>query len=243
MRTHLWLMLILVGGLQSCGYRGLVNPNVTQVPAGGQTKVMVVPADFVINEVGFGRSQERVVAWELTASKAFENAVKELSDNQTSYAVANYDQLSSDEHDVLDQHRALFATMVPILLQIKEGKTKVWTEKRSNLTYSLGDGLAFLKRKYEVDYVIFVIGKDTVRSTGRIVLDLFKAVIPGAESLSASNAYVVVGIANAANGEILFFDTDTAKRKSLSNEGDVKEMARNSLSDFRNLTRQKVNSK
>jgi hypothetical protein len=221
--------------LSACGTRGLVNADSqkTQPP----TKLLVAPADFIIHEIGFGKDQERVVVWEEKASNSFEATVRSMSDSEGRFNLVSFSTLSPDDQAVIEQHRALFATMTAQLLQIKEGNVGVWTEKRKNFNYSMGTGLRPIKENYGADAVVFVVGKDTVRSAGRIMLDMINSVIPGADSLSASNAYLVVGVVETETGQILLFDTDVAKRKSFSNESDVRDMANNTLTDYKKLVR------
>lgn len=234
-RALFYSLLLLL--LNACGARGLVNADYQKGPPKAPTSLLIAPADFIIQEIGFGKDQERVVTWEEKASQSFENTVRSLSDSEGRFTVVDFNTLSVDDQSLIEQHRALFATMTSQLLQIKEGKEIVWTEKKSSFNYSMGSGLSPVKEKYGVDAVVFVVGKDTVRSTSRIVLDLINSMIPGADSLSASNAYLVVGVVETETGRVVLFDTDVAKRKSFSNEGDVRDMAENTLTDYKKLIR------
>lgn len=234
---RVFVYCFLLSILTACGARGLVNTDYQKGPPKAPTSLLVAPADFVIHEIGFGKDQERVVTWEEKASQSFESTVRSLSDSEGRFTVVNFNSLSIDDQSLIEQHRALFATMTSQLLQIKEGKESVWTEKRNNFNYSMGSGLYPIKEKYGADAVVFVVGKDTVRSASRIVLDLLNSIIPGADSLSASNAYLVVGVVETETGRIVLFDTDTAKRKSFSNESDVRGMAENTLTDYKKLVR------
>ena len=70
--------LLVLAFLAGCGSRGIVRSEL----AGGRTeaakRVLVVPADFVITEVTFGKTEERVVSAEKKASKALAAHVQEL---------------------------------------------------------------------------------------------------------------------------------------------------------------------
>lgn len=223
--------------LNACGARGLVNADFQKAPPQTLTRLLVAPADFIIHEIGFGRDQERVVLWEEKASQSFESTVRSLSDSEKHFTVVDFKTLSADDQLVIEQHRALFATMASQLLQIKEGDEDVWTAKKKNFNYAMGNGLKAIKETYGADAVVFVVGKDTVRSASRIMLDMINSIIPGADSLSASNAYLVVGVVETETGRIVLFDTDAAKRKSFSNEKDVRDMANNTLTDYKKLVR------
>ncbi|HEX4855479.1 MAG TPA: hypothetical protein VFV28_01620 [Limnobacter sp.] len=233
------LAISLLGALLTagCGTRGLVNSRLQQDPTAVPTRILVAPADFIINEIGFGKDQERVVAWENQASRVFEETVQELSDKEGRFKVVDFNSLSQEDRDLILQHRALFATMAGQLLQIKDGQVDVWRKKQQNFQYTLGDGLKGIQARENIQAIVFVVGKDTVRSTARIVADMVNSLLPGAEALSASNAFLVVGLANMSTGEIMSFDTDVAKRKSLSNRDDLKDMANNALTDYKALLR------
>lgn len=221
--------------LSACGARGLVNTRLQQDLGNVPTKVLVAPADLIINEIGFGKEQERVVAWENQASQVFRDTVREMSDKEKRFDVIDFNGLTQPDQDLILQHRALFATMAGQLLQIKEGKVGVWRKSKENFNYTLGEGLRDLQERENIQAVVFVVGKDTVRSTARIIADMVNSIIPGADALSASNAYLVVGLVSMKTGEIMSFDTDVSTRKSLANKDDLKAMANNTLTDYKAL--------
>jgi len=96
-----------------------------------------------------------------------------------------------------------------------------------------GRGLSELARERQIDTAIFIVGKDKVRSLSRKVLDTINAVLPLGESLSSQPAAVVIGVVDLRSGDVLMFDSDTATRKSLTNEDDVRVLGETVLSDFR----------
>ncbi len=229
---HFLMMIVLLGG---CSARGLVKAGLDVDKADAPQMLMVATPDFVIQEVDVGRNSERVVKWEQQAGKAFEDAVLRLSDKGKKFAVVSPSVLTEEETQVLVQHRALFATMAPQLLQIKEGAVEVWADEKRKFAYTLGPGLGFLKTKYNVDALVVVIGKDTVRSGARIALDIINSVLPGAVSGEASHAYLISAIVDTGSGDILLFDYDAAKRRQLSNQSDVSSMADEVMTDYRRM--------
>lgn len=223
------LLLVLLAG---CGSRGIVRSEL----AGGRTesarRVLVVPADFVITEVTFGKTEERVVSAERKASKALAQHVQELGKSQF-FELVDFDTLSEEDQELVLQHRALFATMVSQMLLVKEKAVGAWSTKADYFDYTLGDGMADLARRHRLDTALLVVGKDKVRSTSRKVFDAITSVLPIGESLSAQPAAVVMGVIEVSTGNVLMFDSDMANRKALTDEGDVKTMAQAVLSDFR----------
>ena len=232
------LLLVVFIGLSACSSRGLVKAGIDIDKAQAPTKLVVVTPDFVIHELNLGKSQERVVQWENNAATAFERSVINLSDKENKFAVVGMAELSQAERDTFIQHRALFATMVPQLLQIKSGAVAVWAKEAKKFNYTLGPGLAGFKESHGADAVVFVVGKDTIRSGSRIALDMINSFLPGAQSLEAQQAYLVAGIADLATGDLLLFDYDAAKRKQLSNEKDVQKMADEVLTDYKRFIKQ-----
>lgn len=225
--------LLLLALLAGCGSRGIVRSEL----AGGRTesarRVLVVPADFVITEVTFGKTEERVVSAERKASKALAQHVQELGKSQQSFELVDFDTLSEEDQELVLQHRALFATMVSQMLLVKEKAVGAWSTKADYFDYTLGDGMADLARRHRLDTALLVVGKDKVRSTSRKVFDAITSVLPIGESLSAQPAAVVMGVIEVSTGNVLMFDSDMANRKALTDEGDVKTMAQAVLSDFR----------
>ena len=219
--------------LSGCGARGMLRHDLAGAGQAGPRRVLVVPADFVITEITFGKTEERVVAAERRAAKPLVAQVRELGEKDKAFDVVTIEELEADERDAVLQHRALFATMVSQMLQVKEGAVDVWSDKARYFDYTLGAGLADLARERQIDTAIFVVGRDKVRSFSRKVLDTVNAVLPLGESLSSQPAAVVTGVVDLRSGDVLMFDADTATRKSLTNDDDVRAMGETVLSDFR----------
>ena len=225
--------LLVLAFLAGCGSRGIVRSELAGGRAEAAKRVLVVPADFVITEVTFGKTEERVVSAEKKASKALAAHVQELGRSQQSFELIDFETLDDDDQELVLQHRALFATMVSQMLLIKEKAVDVWADKAKQFDYTLGGGMAELGRAHQIDTAIFVVGKDKVRSTSRKVFDAVTSVLPIGESLSSQPAAVVLGVVELSTGNILMFDNDMATRKALTDEDDVKVMAEAVLTDFR----------
>jgi hypothetical protein len=225
--------LLVVTFLAGCGSRGIVRSELAGGRAEAAKRVLVVPADFVITEVTFGKTEERVVSAEKKASKALAAHVQELGGAQQSFELIDFDTLNEEDQELVLQHRALFATMVSQMLLVKEKAVGAWSTKADHFDYTLGSGMADLARRHQLDTALLVVGKDKVRSTSRKVFDAITSVLPIGESLSAQPAAVVLGVIDVATGNVLMFDSDMANRKALTDEEDVKDMAAAVLSDFR----------
>ena len=237
LRTFLLLSVLLVS---ACSSRGLVKSGLDLDKSDTPLKILVVTPDFQINEIGFGKTQERVVEWEENAGKTFEQSVVNLTDKDKAFEVVSTRDLDESTQKNLMQHRALFATMAPQILQIKEGAVDVWAKESKNFQYTLGPGLSSLKDSQGIDVALFVIGKDTIRSASRIALDMINTIIPGAKTLSSEKAYLIASIVDVKTGDILLFDYDAAKRKELSKQSDVKAMADEVLTDYKRLIKKKT---
>lgn len=228
---------LVVSVLAGCGSRGIVRSDLAGGRSEAPKRVLVVPADFVITEVTFGKTEERVVSAEKKASKALTAHVQELgrahTESQQGFELVDFDSLTEEERELVLQHRALFATMVSQMLLVKEDVVGAWSTKADYFDYTLGRGLADLASRHRLDTALLVVGKDKVRSTSRKVFDAVTSVLPVGESLSAQPAAVVMGVIEVATGNVLMFDSDMAKRKALTDEDDVKDMAEAVLSDFR----------
>jgi hypothetical protein len=219
--------------LAACGPRGLVRSDLAGGEQGAPKRVLVVPADFVITEVTFGKTEERVVPAERKAAATWLQHVRELGSTQGAFEVADFQRLSAEQQELVLQHRALLATMVSQMLLVKEGAVDAWSTKLKYFDYTLGPGLADMAREQGVDTAIFIVGKDKVRSTSRKVLDAITTVLPLGESLSSQPAAVVSAVVDLRSGDVLLFDSDMASRKALTDSDDVKAMAQAVLSDFR----------
>lgn len=236
------LIVSIVGlclALSACGPRGLVRSEFAGRSSDGPKKVLVVPADFVITEVTFGKTEERVVSAERHAASTLSKHVLDLGKKQNAFTVVDFLKLPKAHQDVLLQHRALFATMVSQLLLVKEDAVDVWAGKARYFDYTLGRGMADMAAQTGAETAIFIVGKDKVRSTSRKVLDTFSSVLPIGESLSAQPAAVAVGVVDLVTGNILMFDNEMATRKALTDESDVKAMGESVLTDFRNTLKKR----
>lgn len=219
--------------MSACGPRGLVRSELAGARQEGPRKVLVVPADFVITEVTFGKTEERVVAAERQASRVLSQQIRTLGERQTAFALLDFEALSEEEQDDVLQHRALFATMVGQLLLVKEDTVDVWAAKARYFDYTLGTGLKDLAQTHGADTAIFIVGKDKVRSTSRKVLDTLASVLPIGESLSSQPAAVALGVVDLHTGHVLMFDSEMVKRKALTDDDDVRAMGEAVLTDFR----------
>lgn len=228
-------LLTLLASLAGCSSRGLVRSELAGKPSEGPRQVLVVPADLVITEITFGKTEERVISAERQASQILTQHVHDVGAQQQAYAPVAFNNLDPEEQDVVLQHRALFATMVGQILLVKEDAIDAWAGKARYFDYTLGPGMADIARRHKVDTAIFIVGKDKIRSTSRKVLDAITTILPGAESLSAQPAAVVMAIVNMPTGDIIMFDSDMASRKSLTNDGDVRAMGDAVLTDFRKV--------
>lgn len=237
------LPLLVCLGLSACGPRGLVRSEFAGRSNEGPKKVLVVPADFVITEVTFGKTEERVVPAERQASNTLSKHVLALGQKQSAFTVIDFAKLPKPQQEVMLQHRALFATMVSQLLLVKEDAVDVWETKQQYFDYSLGRGMADVSAKTGAETAIFIVGKDKVRSTSRKVLDTFATVLPIGESLSAQPAAVAVGIVDLRSGDILMFDNEMATRKALTDDADVQAMGEAVLTDFRDTLKNRENGK
>ncbi|WP_290871512.1 hypothetical protein [Aquabacterium sp.] len=128
--------LLLLAMLSGCGSRGIVRSEL----AGGRTdaakRVLIVPADFVITEVTFGKTEERVVSAERKASKVLVQHVQELGKTQQAFELVSFDALSEDDQVLVLQHRALFTTMVSQMLLVKEKAVGAWSTKADYFDYN-----------------------------------------------------------------------------------------------------------
>lgn len=223
--------------MSACGPRGLVRSELAGARQEGPRKVLVVPADFVITEVTFGKTEERVVAAERQASRVLSRQIRTLAERQAehaaTFALLDFEALSEEEQDDVLQHRALFATMVGQLLLVKEDAVDVWASKARYFDYTLGTGLKELAQAHGADTAIFIVGKDKVRSTSRKVLDTLASVLPIGESLSSQPAAVALGVVDLHTGHVLMFDSEMVKRKALTDDDDVRAMGEAVLTDFR----------
>lgn len=249
MRHAFALVLSLSLLMSACGPRGLVRSELAGARQEGPRKVLVVPADFVITEVTFGKTEERVVAAERQASRVLAQQIRTLAEREaqraaerkaegkagqdTAFTLLDFEALSEEEQDDVLQHRALFATMVGQLLLVKEDAVDVWASKARYFDYTLGTGLKELAQTHGADTAIFIVGKDKVRSTSRKVLDTLASVLPIGESLSSQPAAVALGVVDLHTGHVLMFDSEMVKRKALTDDDDVRAMGEAVLTDFR----------
>jgi hypothetical protein len=228
------LLLALTAVLLSgCGPRGLVRSALAGGRADAAQGLLVVPADFAITEITFGKTEERVVPAERHAAAVFTQHVQALATGDQPLGWTDFESLTPAEQRTILQHRALFATMVSQMLLVKSEAVDAWADKQRYFDYSLGPGMADIGRAHRVDTALFVVGKDKVRSTSRKVLDAFASVLPIGESLSSQPAAVVLGVVDMRTGHVLMFDSEMATRKALTDDDDVRAMGDAVLSDFR----------
>lgn len=185
-------------------------------------KIVLLPVDVTVKEISAGGVPEKVPEWTRQASENVGRAMAELMGARKDFELVRLPELSAEERDLLEEYLAVYFQVAVAAHQLTGTPVSGWEHKRKRFDYTLGEGLAFLKRKSGADAALMVIGEDTVSSGGRkaafVLGALFGVGIPMGQSVLS------VGVVNLDNGDLLWMHNDLSVSKDLKDAAAAREM-------------------
>jgi hypothetical protein len=180
-------------------YTVLENPDKT-LPK----KVVLLPADIVVNELTAGGVVEEVPAWSEQARKAISTALSRFASKSHHFENIPLPELSQKEQEKLEAELAFYDVVGGTAYEVTRNPDKAWRHKLAHFDYSIGNGLNFIRQKTGADAGIIVTAVDFVPTAER------KAMWVAASAFGASiwmgNPIVFASIVDLETGNILWMN-------------------------------------
>jgi hypothetical protein len=200
-------------------------------------QVVLLPVDVDVYEMSAGGVKEEVPEWSSTAESNIRNALLVSKDAGGKCCVTRQvdsSSLTPDEREILEEHLALFNTVVLNALWASLPVNTAWHFKTGHFDYTLGDGLSFLKTKYGLDAGLVIVGEDVVSSAGRkttaVVGAMFGIAVPLGHSL------LMGGLVDFTTGDLLWMNHEISTGGTdLRDPDSCMKLARRLMEDYPGL--------
>jgi hypothetical protein len=193
-------------------------------------KVIVLPADVLVQELSAGGMLEKVPDWTKQSSENLTKALIEIGKTSDKFTVLDVPALAEEEQEKLDQAIGAFMTVGVTAHNMLQFGGSAWEHKRKEFDYTLGSGLAFLKEKTGADAAILVAGDDVVSSGGRKAAVVFAAVL--GIGLPTGRSIAVTSMVDLETGNLLWMHYDQSMSKDLKDYPSAKEMVTTILGGY-----------
>jgi len=234
-------VLLLAGCSSGPGYK--LHYTLKEDPKARPIKrAVLLPVDVDVSELTLGGSMEEVPEWSQKAEDNVRKAVlfvRDPDENKVFVRHVDSSSLEPDEQKKLEEHLALFTMVASNALWTELPGNNAWQFKQAHFDYTIGDGMSFLKDKYDIDAGLIVIGEDVISSSGRktaaVVGAVFGVGIPMGYTL------LIGGLVDFKTGDILWLNhVVQAGALDLREPEDARNFAMSLMSGYPGLPDQKL---
>ena len=211
--TWIFFLFFIIAGCTTTTPTAKLHHTIKNPEQAPQLKqIVLLPVDIDIYELSMGGVEEEVPEW---SSKVEENIHQAFFSVTKANAREPYIKqlvlliLTSEEREILEEHLALFSSVSATAIWTTSSFNKPWNFKQDHFDYTIGDGLRFLKTKYDVDAGLIIIGEETVSTSGRQAAAAFGAVLLGMY-IPTGNAVLIGGLVDFETGNLLWMDYHSA---------------------------------
>ena len=200
-------------------------------------QVVLLPVDVDVYEMTAGGVREEVPEWSSKAESNIRSALLVSKDSGGKCCVTrrvDSSSLTPDEQKTLEEHLALFNTVTANVLWTSLPVNTAWHFKTEHFDYTLGDGLSFLKTKYDVDAGLIIVGEDVVSTAGRKTTAFVGAMFGVAVPLGHS--VLIGGLVDFRTGDLLWMNHEvSAGGTDLRDPDSCLKLARSLTKDYPGL--------
>lgn len=175
------------------------------------TRVVLLPVDIMVSEISMGGVVEEVEAWSKQAAGNMEQALKNYAASSHKIEIVPLAKLTGKEQDSADEHRALYDRVAAnaFIYTNPQFAGPAWDHKIKHFDYTLGDGLAFLRKRTGADAALIVVGEDEISTSGRKAAMVITRVLWGS-NMRAGTSYLSAGLVDLKTGDILWLNSSAS---------------------------------
>lgn len=193
----------------------------------GVKKVLLVPADIQIFELGVGETEE-VPEWTEQGQQMVHKVLTTRFSDYSKFALTTNLKLAPEDQELLDQHNEL---LYPVInAEATRVRNPAWNVEGTSTQTTLGPGLSFMKEKYGVDYIVFASGQDFISSKGRKAAAVVGALF--GVGIQMGFSYLSVGVVETETGHLLWNNLVFSQELGFLAEEDVQKAVNASLETF-----------
>lgn len=170
-------------------------------------RVVVVPPEIQMFEVSAGGVPERVKGWSEQAAGAVRASLRQTL-LRYGLELVDLPPLDAKDQELMERHLAMFRRIGEAIAFVQDSHDSVWTTRRNQLEFTVGDGLAALGRRLDADGFLFVDGVDFISTTGRRLIFALSTLAFGLPVVPLGTAYLQAGVLEAQSGDVLWFGRD-----------------------------------
>jgi hypothetical protein len=215
-------ILILLLSLSACTTAG--KPSVGSDLKGDfarlPSKLLVLPVSVSINEISAGGMVQEDPGWSKAGEEAMNLAVKSFFASESSASIVAMPELNVEESELVHEHTLLYDVVASQAFIATNMPAAGWGHLAANFSYTIGDGLRFLKQKSSADAALIVICSDSISTGGRKTMVAMAALV--GVGMPVGTSRVLVGVVDLEDGDILWFQHSYARGNlDLRNAGDA----------------------
>jgi len=207
--TWIFFLFFIIAGCTTTTPTAKLHHTIKNTEQKPQLKqIVLLPVDIDIYELSMGGVKEEVPEWSSKVEENIHQALLFSNEGKCSGTVhkaVSTSDLTSEEREILEEHLALFSSVSATAIWTTSSFNKPWNFKQDHFDYTIGDGLRFLKTKYDIDAGLIIIGEETVSTAGRQAAAAFGAVLFGIY-IPIGNAVLIGGLVDFETGNLLWMD-------------------------------------
>jgi len=200
------LALLLGGCASGPGYK--LHYTLKDDPGARPIKsAVLLPVNVDVSELSLGGTVEEVPEWSEQAEDNVRKAVlfvRDTTENKVFVRQVDSSSLEPEERKKLEEHLELFTVVASNALWTELPGNSAWQFKQEHFDYTIGDGMSFLKDKYDIDAGLIVVGEDVISTSGRKTAAVVGAIF--GVGLPMGHTVLVGGLVDFKTGDILWLN-------------------------------------
>lgn len=193
------LLTLTLSGCVSSFHKGQHEQLMSSFSKSASHNVLILPSDIQIFELGVTGSEE-VPEWTDKGSSLVDQVVDKEFSQFPKFTIAPLPDFTAEERALVEQYTELYYPVVDA--EFIRSRHPAWNHDELKTKTTLGTGLAFLKHKYDVDYIIFVSGQDYISTGGRKAAALAAALF--GVGIPMGFSYLSTGVVESDTGHVLW---------------------------------------
>ena len=198
-------LLVVLACLLSACQTAARSTNPTLVQGDGVHRVLVMPIDIEISELGLGVKEPRA-DWTRAAEVHISNALQDQLVNRNVELVETGDTISLDDRDdevvqLIKLHEAVASSIV-----LSTRAPDLLPNKRNTFDWTLGQSATALREDYDAQYALFTFVRDAHSSAERVMAGVVTALLFGVAP-QGGQQIGYASLVDLESGQIVWFNS------------------------------------
>jgi hypothetical protein len=218
------LIAVSVSAPSALAAMSAIHPALSQNPAAGPKKVVLLPPQIFVFELSAGGVPTRMADWEATARANLAASASRGARSAGLFELIPAPALAPADLDRLDAHIGLYERVAQSVFVYGRGDQAAWAHKKNEFDYTVGPGLAFLREQTGADAALIVLGADFISSGGRKAA--FIAGLALGIVVPLGQSFVTAGVVDLNSGDVRWMSFDASASMDSRNPDDVDGLMR-----------------